>query len=148
MKSIINIIIFIFANKHNKKGSNYADINNISIKNLFDDIFILRVLMYYYLAFYNRRLGFVLFCNYGYMVRLGTVHKLCQPYLGGYGPPPLCQWLSAIALPPLPPLSAMSAFGYTPFPSFRRFRTRKISKYIYFKQNKTLLVIHSGSNRE
>ena len=65
---------------------------------------------------------------------------------GGLDPPPLSvifsNWLT-------PPLSAMSAFGYpSPFPSFRPFLTRKISKYIYLKQSKALLVIHSSSNRE
>ena len=70
------------------------------------------------------------------LIRQGTVHKLCQPKMGGPDPPsPLCQPLSAFSQPPLPhssanvsisqtplpPLSAMSAFAQPPLPVLRQF---------------------------
>ena len=63
---------------------------------------------------------------------LSVIVSDCQQL--AYSPSPLCQRCQHLATPP--------------FPSFRRFLTGKISKYIYLKQNKALLVIHSGSNRE
>ena len=81
----------------------------------------------------------------------GTVHKLCQPYLGGSALPFLLVTVS-IWLTPLPPLWVMSAFGYSYFPSFRFFKQLagyplqtniifligKISNKIYYKSQSKL----------
>jgi hypothetical protein len=75
--------------------------------------------------------------------------QIMSSIFGEVWTPPLVSNCEQLAYPPSPPLSAKSAFGYpSVFPSFRHFLTRKISIYIYFKQKKPLLVIHSGSNRE
>ena len=50
--------------------------------------------------------------------RLGAIHKLCQPKIGGSRPhSPLCQPLSSFPKPPIPPFSAIVSISRTPPPS-------------------------------